>query len=92
MVNSGEAEFAFSSLKFTILTGLVLLSIILAAGGGPSGDRVGFRYWSNPGPANPWILEGSTGKFVSFLGVLISVVLPVRVPHYNVISSRSSTK
>ncbi|KAJ5601232.1 proline permease PrnB [Penicillium lagena] len=75
--NAGEAEFAFSSLKLTMLIGMIILSIILAAGGGPSGDRVGFRYWNNPGPANAWIVEGSTGRFVSFLGVLISVVLPL---------------
>lgn len=75
--NSGEAEFAFSSLKLTMLTGILILSVVLAAGGGPTGDAVGFRYWSNPGPANPWIVEGHTGQFVSFLGVLVSVVLPV---------------
>ena len=78
--NAGEAEFAFSSLKLTMLVGIIILSIVLAAGGGPSGDRVGFRYWHDPGPANAWIVEGSTGKFVSFLGVLVSVVLPVRNP------------
>lgn len=77
--DSGEAEFAFSSLKLTMLVGMIILSVVIAAGGGPSGDAVGFRYWSNPGPANAWIVEGSSGQFVSFLGVLVSVVLPVRV-------------
>lgn len=75
--NSGEAEFAFSSLKLTMLLGIIILSIVLAAGGGPLHDAVGFRYWRDPGPANAWIVEGSKGKFVSFLGVLVSVVLPV---------------
>ncbi|KAJ5807963.1 proline permease PrnB [Penicillium riverlandense] len=32
--NAGEAEFAFSSLKLTMLIGIIILSIILAAGGG----------------------------------------------------------
>jgi len=75
--NSGEAEFAFSSLKLTMLTGILILSVVLAAGGGPTGDQVGFRYWSNPGPANTWIIDGHAGQFVSFLGVVVSVVLPV---------------
>lgn len=77
VANSGEAEFAFSSLKLTMLAGLIILAIVLAAGGGPSGDRIGFRYWNDPGPANAWLVEGGPGKFVSFLGVLVSVVLPV---------------
>lgn len=75
--NSGEAEFCFSSLKLSMLTGIIILSIVIASGGGPTGDRVGFRYWHNPGPANPWIVKGGKGEFVSFIGVLVSVVLPV---------------
>lgn len=78
--NSGEAEFAFSSLKLGLLAGLIILSVVLAAGGGPSGDALGFRYWHDPGPANPWIVEGGTGIFVSFVGVIVSVVLPVSSP------------
>lgn len=77
VASSGEAEFAFSSLKLSLLLGLILLSIVLAAGGGPSGERVGFRYWHDPGPANAWIVEGDNGLFVSFLGTLVSVILPV---------------
>lgn len=80
VANSGEAEFAFSSLKLTMLAGLIILAVVIAAGGGPSGDAVGFRYWHDPGPANPWLVEGSTGMFVSFLGVIVSVVLPVWSP------------
>lgn len=79
--DTGEAEFAFSSLKIGLLIGLMILSVVLAAGGGPSGDAVGFRYWHNPGPAQPWIVEGGTGIFVSFLGVVVSVVLPVSMPY-----------
>lgn len=78
VANSGEAEFAFSSLKLSMLSGILILSVVLAAGGGPSGETLGFKYWHDPGAANPWIIEGDTGKFVAFLGVLVSVVLPVR--------------
>lgn len=78
VADSGEAEFAFSLLKLTMLAGIIILSIVLAAGGGPLGEAIGFKYWNDPGPANPWIVEGDVGLFVSFIGTLMSVVLPVR--------------
>ena len=45
----GELEFWLSSLKILTLSGLIVLSIILVLGGGPLHDRIGFRYWKNPG-------------------------------------------
>ena len=45
----GELEFWLSSLKILTLCGLIILSIILVLGGGPKHDRIGFRYWKNPG-------------------------------------------
>ncbi|KAJ4150880.1 hypothetical protein LMH87_011609 [Akanthomyces muscarius] len=75
--HSGEAEFVFSSLKLGMLTGIMVLSVVVAAGGGPTGDRLAFRYWRDPGPANPWLVAGGKGELVSFIGVLVSVVLPL---------------
>jgi amino acid transporter len=48
----GELEFWLSSLKVLTLCGLIILSIVLVLGGGPSHDRIGFRYWKNPGAFN----------------------------------------
>jgi amino acid transporter len=31
---------------------IVITSLVVDLGGGPSGERLGFRYWNNPGP---WI-------------------------------------
>ena len=45
----GEMEFWFSSLKVIAIIGLIILGIILMAGGGPNHDPIGFRYWRNPG-------------------------------------------
>jgi amino acid transporter len=45
----GELEFWLSSLKVLTLCGLIILSIILVLGGGPSHDIIGFRYWKKPG-------------------------------------------
>ena len=41
----GELEFWFSLIKVIAIIGLILMGIILDAGGGPSGDAIGFRYW-----------------------------------------------
>lgn len=45
----GEAEFCFASIKLITILGLLLLSVVLILGGGPNHDRVGFRYWEDPG-------------------------------------------
>lgn len=45
----GEAEFVFASIKIITIVGLLILSLVLVLGGGPTGDRLGFRYWENPG-------------------------------------------
>ncbi|KAK6199362.1 general amino acid permease [Scheffersomyces amazonensis] len=46
----GEAEFVFSTLKVLAVIGFIIVSIILAAGGGPTGHYVGALYWHTPGP------------------------------------------
>jgi amino acid transporter len=45
----GEAEFCFASIKLITILGLLILSVVLILGGGPNGDRLGFRYWKDPG-------------------------------------------
>jgi yeast amino acid transporter len=45
----GEFEFWLSSIKVVVIVGVILLSLILALGGGPDHDRKGFRYWNDPG-------------------------------------------
>lgn len=41
----GEAEFWFSSIKVITIVGLIILGVVLMAGGGPNHDPIGFRYW-----------------------------------------------
>lgn len=72
----GETEFWFAGTKVIMMLGLIMLSIILFFGGGPNHDRLGFRYWKNPGAANTYIVEGSIGYFVSFWSTLVSCVFP----------------
>ena len=45
----GEFEFWLSSFKIITVVGVILLTFILALGGGPNHDRTGFRYWRDPG-------------------------------------------
>ncbi|KAG2063140.1 hypothetical protein BDR04DRAFT_1198644 [Suillus decipiens] len=68
----GEMEFIFASIKVVTITGLLILGIVLDLGGGPSHDRIGFRYWKNPGPFVQFDgIAGAKGRFLGFVRVLI---------------------
>lgn len=45
----GETEFLFSAIKVIAVVGFIIVSIVLAAGGGPSGHSHGAEYWYDPG-------------------------------------------
>ncbi len=63
----GEAEFFFASIKVITITGLIILGIVLDLGGGPSHDRIGFRYWKNPGPFAQFDgIPGAEGRFLAW--------------------------
>ncbi|KAF7530895.1 hypothetical protein G7054_g9395 [Neopestalotiopsis clavispora] len=66
-----EAEFWFASIKVFLILGLLILSLVLMCGGGPGHERLGFRYWDNPGAINEYILPGARGRFVAFIYVWI---------------------
>ncbi|KIW71391.1 hypothetical protein PV04_03565 [Phialophora macrospora] len=68
----GEAEFIFASIKIVTIIGLIILALVLDLGGGPTGDRLGFRYWNNPGAMRAYIGEGSTGRFLGFFNAIIN--------------------
>lgn len=67
----GETEFWFASLKVFMIIGLLILSFILFWGGGPSRDRLGFRYWQHPGATKEYLVDGAAGRFCAFLYVLV---------------------
>ncbi|KAJ4354469.1 uncharacterized protein N0V89_006206 [Didymosphaeria variabile] len=66
-----ETEFWFAGIKVVMITGLLLLAFILALGGGPTHDRLGFRYWNNPGATKEYIVGGPGGRFTAFLYVWV---------------------
>lgn len=72
----GEFEFWLSCLKVLIVVGLIILLFVIMLGGAPTHDRLGFRYWKDPGAFKPYkgIADPSKGKFVSFVNVLVTAV------------------
>ncbi|KAH9232558.1 hypothetical protein K456DRAFT_1750919 [Colletotrichum gloeosporioides 23] len=50
----GEAEFWSAGMKILLILG-------------PNHDRLGFRYWKDPGPVNTYLEEGDIGRFVALL-------------------------
>jgi len=70
----GEFEFWLSSVKVLIIIGLIILSLVLALGGGPDHDRKGFRYWKDPGAFAAYKLNGGPGRFLAFWSVLTNAV------------------
>ncbi|KAI0639339.1 amino acid permease [Trametes polyzona] len=68
----GECEFIFASIKVITITALIILGIVLDLGGGPNHDRIGFRYWKNPGPFVQFEgIGGAKGQFLGWFAVLI---------------------
>ncbi|KAK1976391.1 amino acid permease [Colletotrichum cereale] len=70
----GEFEFWLSSLKVVIMVGVILLLFILAVGGGPTGDRPGFRYWSDPGAFAVYKVEGAQGRLLGVWSAMVAAV------------------
>ncbi|EHY54338.1 hypothetical protein HRR83_008080 [Exophiala dermatitidis] len=66
-----ETEFWFAGIKIVMIIGLLLLSLILMLGGGPNHDRLGFRYWNDPGAIKEYIVKGDGGRFTAFLYVWV---------------------
>ncbi|KAI5298611.1 hypothetical protein KEM55_003189 [Ascosphaera atra] len=67
----GETEFLFGALKMITILGLIILMMVVDLGGAPSHDRIGFRYWANPGPMNTYLKPGALGRFLAFWKVFV---------------------
>ncbi|KIW29253.1 uncharacterized protein PV07_05078 [Cladophialophora immunda] len=68
----GEFEFWLSTIKVIVIVGVIILSLVLALGGGPDHDRKGFRYWSDPGAFAEYIEDGATGRFLAFWSTMVT--------------------
>jgi yeast amino acid transporter len=68
----GDAEVVSGTIKILCFLGLIIVSIVITAGGGPNHEAIGFRYWHNPGAWTNY--DGITGPTGHFLGFLSSFV------------------
>ena len=68
----GEAEFIFASIKILTILGLLIVALVIDLGGAPSKDRLGFRYWKNPGAMKEYIGTGNTGRFLGLFSTLVN--------------------
>lgn len=72
----GELEFWFSTIKVITVIGFMIFAICVNAGVGEQG-YLGFRYWKDPGPFAPYLIDKigqdkkDTAKFLGFWAVLI---------------------
>jgi amino acid transporter len=69
-------EFWLSSIKVLTLCGVIILTLVLACGGGPAQQSApGFQYWSNPGAfAQYKNIPGSLGKFLAVWASMVTAV------------------
>ena len=69
----GDSEVIGGGVKVLCFLGLVFVSIVITAGGGPNHESIGFRYWNNPGAwTNFNGVTGPTGHFLGFLAAFIN--------------------
>ncbi|EON99118.1 putative general amino acid permease protein [Phaeoacremonium minimum UCRPA7] len=78
----GEAEFYASIFKIFLIIGFLLFTFIVVVGGNPKHDRIGFRYWKNPGAFNEAYTTGTTGRFLAIWGVFNTAAFAIGGPDF----------
>lgn len=78
----GEAEFYASILKVFLVIGFLIFTFIVVLGGNPHHDRIGFRYWKNPGAFNEQYVEGGEGRFLAIWGVFNTAAFAIGGPDF----------
>ncbi|KAH6695633.1 proline-specific permease [Plectosphaerella plurivora] len=70
----GEVEFSFALLKIALVIFLIILGLVINLGGVPGTERIGFRYWNDPGPFVEHLTTGNLGKFLGYWSVMTNAV------------------
>ncbi|KAE8153105.1 amino acid permease/ SLC12A domain-containing protein [Aspergillus avenaceus] len=78
----GVSEFYLSSFKIILMSGLILYTFVTMLGGNPHHDRVGFRYWNDPGAFVSYLVPGSTGRLLGVLSCMIQASFTMVGPEY----------
>ncbi|KAH7346679.1 putative arginine permease [Rhexocercosporidium sp. MPI-PUGE-AT-0058] len=69
----GEMEFWFCTIKVITIVGLIIVGVVITAGGGPNHQAIGFRFWNETGCFVQYSdIPGAKGRFLSFFSVMIS--------------------
>jgi yeast amino acid transporter len=69
----GHSEVIGGAVKVLCFIGLIFVSIVITAGGGPNHKSIGFRYWHNPGAFVDFNgVTGPTGHFLGFLSAFVN--------------------
>ncbi|KUI70470.1 Proline-specific permease [Cytospora mali] len=76
----GEAEFYASIYKIFLIIGFLIFAFIVVLGGNPQHDRIGFRYWKDPGAFNEQYIGGGGGKFLAIWGVFNAAAFAIGGP------------
>jgi len=72
-IRFGESEVITASIKILCFLGLIFVSLVITLGGAPNHDRIGFRYWNNPGAWTDFAgITGPTGHFLGFISAFIN--------------------
>ncbi|KAI0011755.1 putative amino acid permease [Xylariaceae sp. FL0662B] len=67
----GEFEFWLSSFKVLVIVGVIILTLVIAAGGA-DGQPKGFQYWNDPGAFREYLVDGATGRFLGFWSTMVT--------------------
>lgn len=59
------------TLVVVFIVGLIIAGLVVDLGGGPDHDRIGFRYWRDPGAFASFGEPGAVGKFLGFFTNLV---------------------
>ncbi|KUI58383.1 Proline-specific permease [Cytospora mali] len=76
----GEVEFYASIYKIFLIIGFLIFAFIAVLGGNPQHDRIGFRYWKDPGAFNEQYIDGGGGKFLAIWGVFNAAAFAIGGP------------
>lgn len=78
----GEVEFYASIFKIFLIVGFLIFTFIVVLGGNPQHDRIGFRYWKDPGAFNEQYIGGGGGKFLAIWGVFNTAAYTIGGPEF----------
>ncbi|KPI45838.1 General amino acid permease AGP2 [Cyphellophora attinorum] len=78
----GIAEFYLSIFKVLLMLGLFMFTFITMVGGNPIHDKYGFRYWTEPGPFENYLVPGGAGIFCGILSCIYQASFSICGPEY----------